>query len=53
MNNEEKILSALEALTNSVNVQFGDVSRRLDGMDKRFDNIESDIAVIKEEITDI
>ena len=49
MNNEDKILSALEvlggridALTESVSTQFSDVNKRLD-------KIEDDVLIVKEE----
>jgi len=52
MNNEEKILTALGALTDSVsaiNTRLDGIDQRLDGMDKRLDGMEEDIAEIKED----
>ena len=61
MNNEEKILSALETLAGGmteINTRLDGMDKRLDGMDKRLDgidtrldNIEADIVIIKEEAT--
>jgi len=42
MASEEKVLSALEALTHNMNAQFGAVNKRLD-------RIETDIELIKED----
>ena len=46
MDNEEKILSALDALA-------AGVYRRLDGVDRRLDKIESDIVEVKADIVEI
>ena len=58
MNNEEKILSALETLSGrfdgfelSVNRRFDGIDQRLDGIDRRLDAIESDVAVLKEDVS--
>ena len=44
MNNEEKILSALEALSNCIDAFEA-------GVNERLDRIEDDISIIKEEAT--
>ena len=58
MNNEEKILFALEALSGRIDAFEAGVNKRFEGVDnqflginKRLDNIEDDISIIKEEAT--